>query len=187
MQLLHYLVFRWSNRNRWLLHSHCGQDMWKVWLALIHILWPGPVSPTEDGGKRSVERLTMFLRCWSCMQCVSWLRYFPLFFKFLHPFTPFSCLLAPSPPAFPYCSASFYLIGSYVLFTPFLKKKVQCLVESVYLNICDIYVSIWELVSSDNWQLSFMKRLLDLTPTDSDWNILLRGLCASKRFFFSCT
>lgn len=57
LQLLHYLVFRWSNSSCHLWDSPSGQDMWKVWCSPW--LWPMP--PTEGGGRQRLERLTSVL------------------------------------------------------------------------------------------------------------------------------
>lgn len=93
----------------------------------------------------------------------------------------FFCLLAPTPPIFPYCSASLYLIGSYILITLWACEKgsmssIKCVLKCVCACIkCELI----------NWQfISFMKRLLDLTPSDFNWNIPLHGLYSSKRSVF---
>lgn len=50
----------------------------------------------------------------------------------------------------------------------------------VYTYVCTYYLYKWELISFDNWQLSLIKRSLDLTPSDFGWN----ELWTSIRTFF---
>lgn len=59
VQLLRYLVYRWSNSNHCLLNSHCGQGMWKVWF--FPWLWRGPMSPT--GWRKAEFRESSSVSC----------------------------------------------------------------------------------------------------------------------------